>query len=35
MSGYTSLLQSTFQWEDDYGAEGFPDVHLARLEAVG
>lgn len=35
MSGYTSLLQSTFEWEDDYGAEGFPDVHLARLEAVG
>lgn len=35
MPGYTSLLQSTFEWEDDYGAEGFPDVHLARLEAVG
>jgi hypothetical protein len=35
MSGYTPLLQSTFEWEDDYGAEGFPDIHLARLEAVG
>lgn len=35
MSGYTPLLQSTFAWDDDYGAEGFPDIHLARLEAVG
>jgi hypothetical protein len=33
--GYTPMLKSTFEWDDDYGAEGFPDIHLARLQAAG